>query len=46
LDIEKLFLGLMPSQTPVINCDLADGTDYNNAKILRDNVISEFVFEL
>jgi hypothetical protein len=46
LDIEKLFLGLTPSQTPVINCDPADGTDYNNAKILRDNVISEFVFEL
>ena len=46
LDIEKLFLGLTPSQTPVINCDPADGTDYFNAKILRDNVISEFVFEL
>jgi hypothetical protein len=46
LDVEKLFLGLTPSQTPVINCDPADGTDYNNAKILRDNVISEFVFEL
>jgi hypothetical protein len=46
LDVEKLFLGLTPSQIPVINSDPADATDYNNAKILRDNVISEFVFEL
>ncbi|MEY2970572.1 MAG: hypothetical protein RLZZ599_945 [Bacteroidota bacterium] len=46
LDVEKLFLGLTPSQTPVINSDPADATDFNNAKILRDNVISEFVFEL
>jgi hypothetical protein len=46
LDVEKLFLGLTPSQTPVINSDPADVIDFNNAKILRDNVISEFVFEL
>jgi hypothetical protein len=46
LDVDKLFLGLTPSAVPVINSDPADGSDFTNAQILRNNVVSELVFEL
>lgn len=46
IDVENFFLGLSPSLTNVINSDPADATDYDLAKILRDNVSSEFVFKL
>src|SRR6056300_355205 len=44
--MDNFFLGLSPSLTNIINSDPADGTDYDLAKILRDNVSSEFVFKL
>ncbi len=46
IDVDNFFLGLSPSLTNVINSDPADATDYDLAKILRDNVSSEFVFKL
>lgn len=46
IDVDNFFLGLSPSLTNIINSDPADGTDYDLAKILRDNVSSEFVFKL
>jgi hypothetical protein len=46
IDIDNFFLGLTPSSTNIINSDPADATDYDLAKILRDNVSSEFVFKL
>ena len=44
--VDNFFLGLSPSLTNIINSDPADATDYDLAKILRDNVSSEFVFKL
>jgi hypothetical protein len=46
IDVDNFFLGLSPSLTNIINSDPADATDYDLAKILRDNVSSEFVFKL
>ena len=46
IDVDNFFLGLSPSSTNIINSDPADATDYDLAKILRDNVSSEFVFKL
>lgn len=46
IDVDNFFLGLSPSLTNIINSDPADVTDYDLAKILRDNVSSEFVFKL
>jgi len=46
IDVDNFFLGLSPSLTNIINSDPADGADYDLAKILRDNVSSEFVFKL
>lgn len=45
LDVEKLFLGLSPSLSPVILSDPGDFADYSLAQILRNNVQSELVFE-
>lgn len=45
-DFENLFQGLQPSTTEEINSDPGDVNDYNSAQILRDNLVSEFVFEL
>lgn len=39
-------IGLSPSTMNIINSDPADASDYDLAKILRDNVSSEFVFKL
>ena len=46
IDVNNFFLGLSPSLTNIINSDPADAADYDMAKILRDNVSSEFVFKL
>lgn len=46
IDVDNFFLGLSPSLMNVINSDPADASDYDLAKILRDNVSSEFVFKL
>ena len=46
IDVDNFFLGLSPSLTNIINSDPADATDYDLAKILGDNVSSEFVFKL
>lgn len=46
LDIDKLFLGLQPSTTPEIYSDPASSADYNLAKILSDNLKSEFIFKV
>ncbi len=46
IDVDNFFLGLSPSSTNIINSDPADATDFDLAKILRDNVSSEFVFKL
>ena len=46
IDVNNFFLGLSPSLTNIINSDPADAADYDLAKILRDNVSSEFVFKL
>ena len=46
IDVDNFFLGLSPSLTNIINSDPADATDYDLAKILRDNVSTEFVFKL
>ncbi len=45
LDVEKLFLGLSPSLTPVILSDPGDFADYSLAQILRNNLQSELQFE-
>lgn len=45
LDVEKLFLGLSPTLTPVINSDPSDNTDMSLAQVLRNNIQSELVFE-
>lgn len=46
LDVDKLFAGLQPGSTPVINSDPADAADFNLAGILRDNFASEWIFNL
>lgn len=46
LDVDKLFLGLQPSTTPEIYSDPASSADYNMAKILSDNLKSDFIFKI
>jgi len=52
IDVDNFFsgvfslIGLSPSTMNVINSDPADASDYDLAKILRDNVSSEFEFKL
>lgn len=46
LDVDKLFLGLQPSQMPEIFSDPTSSADLTQAIILRNNLESEFIFKL
>lgn len=46
LDVDKLFVGLSPSAMPEIYSDPASSADYTLAQILRDNLMSDFIFKL
>ena len=46
LDVDKLFLGLQPSQMPEIYSDPASSADIGLANILKNNLESEFIFKL
>ena len=52
IDVDNFFsgvfslIGLSPSTMNIINSDPAEAIDYDLAKILRDNVSSEFEFKL